>query len=523
MTDALAALAWVPGIALITAAMAPATITNRLPLRYGRFVTAVAAAGWLLSIAVAISVGAEPKTVAILSAIPVGALHLDPLTGLVAGLIGLLGTVVLRFSIRYLDGDPRQGTFLGRMAFTLGAVELMVVAGDLPTLLIAWIATSLGLHRLLTFRHDRPEALVVARIKFLTSRLGDVALIAATLIAWDLFGTLRFDELFAAVRNPEAAGSIEPIAILLAIGAMTKSAQFPFHSWLPDTLDTPTPVSALMHAGVINAGGFLVIRLAPLISLSPTAAALLAGIGSLTASLGLLTAATQPSIKRGLAWSTVSQMGFMMMQCGLGAYSAAVLHLIAHSAYKAHAFLSSGSVLDGSPLSAPARDARSPLGAPFRFGLLGAAIVLAFGLPIVWGFGMLSADKAGFVVLGPIVVLALGQWLGRALAGGDRVVATFAVIRSAGMLLAYAVAYTVITRLLGDAVPSGSDLSATVRTIAIPFALIPFLPALLLPWIADRLPARVVAVLWVHAHAGFYLDLPWRRWASHFGPLVPAR
>ena len=162
-------------------------------------------------------------------------------------------------------------------------------------------------------------------------------------------GSFDYRDMFAAadaIHNLPTAAWHELIGILFVLGAMTKSAQFPFHSWLPDTMETPTPVSALMHAGVINAGGFLVIRLSPLVSLSPIALDLLALIGALTAMLGAVVMLTQTSIKRSLAYSTIAQMGFMMLQCGLGAFSAALLHIVAHSAYKAHAFLSSGSVLD---------------------------------------------------------------------------------------------------------------------------------------------------------------------------------
>jgi NAD(P)H-quinone oxidoreductase subunit 5 len=127
-------------------------------------------------------------------------------------------------------------------------------------------------------------------------------------------------------------------------GAMLKSAQFPFHSWLPDTMETPTPVSALMHAGIINAGGFLVIRMAPLLSLSHPAMGFLALFGTITALFGSLVMLTHSSIKRVLAFSTIAQMGFMMLECGLGAFSLALLHLVSHALYKAYAFLSSGNL-----------------------------------------------------------------------------------------------------------------------------------------------------------------------------------
>src|SRR5690606_5255778 len=132
---------------------------------------------------------------------------------------------------------------------------------------------------------------------------------------------------------------------LIICGALLKSAQFPFHTWLPDTMGTPTPVSTLMHAGIINAGGYLVIRLSPLLVENTTAMLFLATIGAVTLASASLVMLTQTSVKRMLAYSTIAQMGFMLLQCGLGAYALAVLHLIAHSLYKAHAFLSSGSTV----------------------------------------------------------------------------------------------------------------------------------------------------------------------------------
>ncbi len=178
-----------------------------------------------------------------------------------------------------------------------------------------------------------------------------MALLVAMILTYYCFGSFDYRDIFASAANAQFVIAdkyhlLSWIGTLFVIGAMTKSAQIPFHSWLPDTMETPTPVSALMHAGIINAGGFLIIRLSPLVSQSHVALDLLAIVGAATAILGAVVMLTQTSIKRTLAYSTIAQMGFMMLQCGLGAFSAALLHIIAHSLYKAHAFLSSGSVLE---------------------------------------------------------------------------------------------------------------------------------------------------------------------------------
>lgn len=178
-------------------------------------------------------------------------------------LIAFIGCVIARFSIRYLDGEATQGRFFRWTAFALGAVLTLVVAGNLPMFTAAWILTSLGLHQLLTHYADRPAAMLAARKKFTISRLGDMTLLCALALAYGEFGTFDFQELFNAAQSASTAPSwnVSLVGLMFVLGAMTKSAQVPMHSWLPDTMETPTPASALTHAEVVNAGGLLVIRL----------------------------------------------------------------------------------------------------------------------------------------------------------------------------------------------------------------------------------------------------------------------
>lgn len=198
-------------------------------------------------------------------------------------------------------------------------------------------------------------------------------MLAAVVLTYRHFGTSEFATLLAAAGELRAAGAgavpaaVDWIGGLLVFAALLKSAQFPFHSWLPDTMETPTPVSALMHAGIINAGGILVLRLSPLVSLSDAAMLTLCVVGGFTAVFASTVMLTQASIKRGLAFSTVAQLGFMMLECGLGAFPLALLHLVGHSLYKAHAFLSSGSTVAAKPVVSP----RPPL--PIVAGCVAAA------------------------------------------------------------------------------------------------------------------------------------------------------
>src|SRR6185437_10999297 len=185
-------------------------------------------------------------------------------------------------------------------------------------------------------------------------RAGDVAFLAGTALAYALYGTLEFPELFSAAVQSTSTITLLPgvecsgataVTLLLLIGAMSKSAQFPFHIWLPRYLYAPTPVTALLHAGIINAGGFLINRLAPLFGMSSTTLHIALVIGTLTAILGATMMLVQNDIKNMLGFSTIGQMGYMVMECGLGAFSLAVFHLIAHGLFKATVFLYSGNVI----------------------------------------------------------------------------------------------------------------------------------------------------------------------------------
>ena len=340
--------------------------------------------------------------------------YFDILSAIIFLLVSFLGAIVTRFSRHYLKGDASQGHFLKWLCVTIGAVLTLIVSSNLVMFTVSWIATSLSLNQLLTFYADRPAALVAARKKFVISRLGDLCLIGAVVLTFRIFGTWDFAALFAAAEQMRATptsstrSDVTTLCLLLALGAMLKSAQFPFHSWLPDTMETPTPVSALMHAGIINAGGFLIVRLSPIMSLSPLALHTLAIVGAVTAVFASLVMMTQASVKRMLAFSTIAQMGFMMLQCGLGAFSVAVLHIVAHSLYKAHAFLSSGSVVAISKSSWTPTERPAAHPAVLVMALV-ASVSLSFGAARVFGVSPLA--DSGAMILGAVLVMALTHLL----------------------------------------------------------------------------------------------------------------
>ncbi|MEO8352553.1 MAG: proton-conducting transporter membrane subunit, partial [Chthoniobacteraceae bacterium] len=410
-----AALALLAPILLLLPLFVPTALANRTSRRSARIGATLALAA--LAAAVLAVAGCALRGPVVFDFIGFGpvrfGIYLDTLSAVMLLLVAFLGAVVTRFAVNYLDGDPRQGLFTKWLCVTLGSVLLLILSANLLLFTLAWTATSLSLHRLLTFYADRPSALLAARKKFLISRLGDAAMIAVLVLTYRCFGTWEFSALFAAAESLRSGGAAVPactgwIAVLLVAGAMMKSAQFPFHSWLPDTMETPTPVSALMHAGIINAGGFLIVRLSPLVTLSPTALNALALAGVFTALFASLIMLTQTSVKRSLAYSTIAQMGFMMLQCGLGAFALAVLHIVAHSLYKAHAFLSSGNIVSMTRAAwVPSeRPAAHPL---ILVGTLGSALALTWGIGTL--FGLSPASGAGVLLLGAVFMMALAYLL----------------------------------------------------------------------------------------------------------------
>ena len=448
-------------------------------------------------------------------------LAFDGTAWLMSLLVAFVGWNVCRYSCQYLAGDARQAAYWGWLAATLGSVHLMVSAGNLLVLLVAWTATSLFLHQLLLYHRDRSLARRAAATKFTFSRLADVVLYAAAALLYWRSGTFEFGLLreWLKVSGSDEGLWVSLASILIVLGAAIRSAQVPFHFWLPQTLDTPTPVSALMHAGIVNGGGFAAIRLSFLLVESPLAMNILALLGLSTAVLAGLAMLTQPSIKGALAWSTVAQMGFMLFQCGLGAFSAALLHIIAHSLYKAHAFLSSGgAIVDRSGFDAAVT--RRELGRP----LVALNLLLATGLVgLVAMFGKLNLwEKPGGVMLGGILSLGIATWLlrlaenARALPGGR-----WLWIRGLVLAFLFMVAYFVAWRVLDGMVqlPAMSLIGVASPWLGVG---IWTLVASWLIWnrgvCLGQSASQRLESLRVHASQGFYLDSLVRRSLGNIAP-----
>jgi NAD(P)H-quinone oxidoreductase subunit 5 len=419
-------------------------------------------------------------------------------------LVSFIGWVVVRYASNYLDGEPRQGAFTAWLCLTLAAVLTLVMAGNLIQLVVAWIATSMFLHRLLLFYPQRVAAQRAARKKFLTARLSDAALIGAALLLFGKFGTTDIAQIVGSARmNGIADAYTTGAAGLLALAALLKSAQFPTHGWLTEVMETPTPVSALLHAGVINAGGFLLIRFADVMVLSPSVLAGLVMVGGFTALFGGLVMLTQPAVKTSLAWSTVAQMGFMVLECGLGLFPLALLHILAHSLYKAHSFLVSGSAVD-----TIAANRRPGLVAIPNAAAVGRAFLLALSIYIAVGFAFGFEHKSPqAIALGAILIFGVAYLIAQGLADS----APRALTRRTSLYaLATSISYftlqlgaSYVTRAVLPPVPAPGPLEwALIMLILVSFGVVAVIQAMFPLW-ANH-PAAVG--LRVHLSNGLYAN-----------------
>lgn len=257
-------------------------------------------------------------------------------------LVGFIGWVIIRYADDYLRGDPGRERFFPWFLITLASVLVLVLTNHLLILVGAWVGVSLSFHHLLTLYPQRAAANAAALQKFIISRVGDACVLSAVLLLHHHYGTFYLSEMMtAAGGGAEQSVVLQSASVLLAIAALLKCAQLPVHGWLLRVMEAPTPVSALLHAGIINLGGFLWLRLYPVFDGFTPGHGILIIVGGVTAVVAALVMMTQSSVKHSLAWSTSAQMGFMLFEIGLGAYTLALLHLLAHSLYKAHSFLAS--------------------------------------------------------------------------------------------------------------------------------------------------------------------------------------
>ncbi|TDB39842.1 MAG: NADH-quinone oxidoreductase subunit L [Actinobacteria bacterium] len=271
----------------------------------------------------------------------------DGLSAIMLVVVGVVATMVVVFSVGYLEHDGAKARYFSLLALFTAAMSLLVMSTNLVTLFIGWELVGACSYLLIGFWYHKPSAASAAMKAFLTTRVGDVGMLLGLALLWKTTGSLDIATITGAAPGLTAA-TATAAALLLFMGAAGKSAQFPLHIWLPDAMEGPTPVSALIHAAtMVAAGVFLIARMWPLFEVSEAARAVVLWVGTFTALFAATIACVQSDIKKVLAYSTISQLGFMFAALGAGAWGAAMFHLVTHAAFKALLFLGSGSVIHG--------------------------------------------------------------------------------------------------------------------------------------------------------------------------------
>lgn len=428
--------------------------------------------------------------------------RLDTVTATLTLLVAFVGWVVVRYARRYLDGEAREGWFHALTLTTIAVVLVLVQAASLPVLVASFLATGLVLRQLLLFYPERAEAQRAAAKFIRVWGAGDVALILAAVLLWQSSGTVDIAALTTTGGLPVLA---QASVGLLVLSAALKTAAFPLHGWLTEVMEAPTPVSALLHAGIINSGGVLLITLAGLVQNSVGAMAALVIIGGFTALFGGLVMLTQSAVKTALAWSTVAQMGFMLLQCGLGLWALALLHIVAHSLYKAHAFLSSG----GAVRAVNAIRKPGPVAVP-GLGVVARSFALAlvlYGVVAAGFIGLVGEKSPQALALGAILIFGVSYLIAQGLAdAAPGALTRRTVAASLGTALAYFGFQVVAQTVWGPSLPAapipGPLEWALIVLAVLSFGLVAFAQALFPLWAHH--PAT--AGLRVHLTNGLYLN-----------------
>jgi NAD(P)H-quinone oxidoreductase subunit 5 len=464
------------------------------------FVTSFAAGLSYLAVALHVVLsflGFDPRKTAPDSAMNV-VVQLDLVSSAMFVLVSTLAVVVVRYSRSYLAGQRELDRFARALLLTVASAMVLVTANHLAVLVIAWFATDVGLHQLLTFFRMRRQAIIVAHKKFLLSRVADACFVSSLVLIGGQLGSLRIDVINDLVRSSETfSPTLHLAAILLVLGVLLKSAQVPFHGWMQAVMEAPTPVSALLHAGVVNMGGFVMIRLAPFMAHAYVAQWILLGVGLGTTIIAALVMTTRVAIKGVLAWSTIGQMGFMLVQCGLGAWHLALMHLLAHSLYKAHTFLSAGSVVQQWRAAHIVHSSRMRIWHLMAGMIVLSAFVAPYYVPKVFPSLHLPVSLAPLTLL---LGLSFVPMLGRAITAGVRPF-VLALRFMVGASIAY-VGWHFVFELISPQVNGGLEVSSLKWTVVVAGLVVLFVAQTLLQaspngWFANRLQPHLVSGLYI--------------------------
>lgn len=435
-------------------------------------------------------------------AVDVG-LHLDRMAALVLLLVTGVSLLVHVYSARYMIGDPRYRRFFALIALFTFAMVLLVMSANLLVSYMAWEVMGICSYLLISHAAERPSAARAATKAFLVNSVADVGLGFGVVLAAKTYGTLNIQEILAAAASspgeplnflgiPVAVNTV--IALCLLCGAAGKSAQVPMHVWLPYAMEAPTPVSALIHAAtMVNAGPFLLVRFAPLLLLAPAAMTVIAVVGGVTALYGALVALTQSDIKKSLAYSTISQIGFMVFACGVGAFGAAIFHLLAHGCMKAFLFLSTGNALTAGhshvPRTMPEGGVRPLAAGSLLIACVPCLVLFAGPYERVWTLQGAPAAGAAFwaIALATVfltasysfrrVVALFGEPVGRGVqtrpqvfSGGHVAVVSLTVAAAGALLVGLWSWYAGFLAPQGGAPPPAAPLSGYSPWLAVPLA-----------------------------------------------------
>ncbi|MGY1825450.1 MULTISPECIES: NADH-quinone oxidoreductase subunit L [unclassified Blastococcus] len=416
-------------IALPLAGAAVLLLGGRRTDRWGHLLgTATVGVAFLLAVLCTVQLAGQdgaPADVELFTFIATGELDVtagllyDPLSAVFVLLITGVGSLIHVYSIGYMAHDPGRRRFFAYLNLFVAAMLLLVLGNGYVLLYVGWEGVGLASYLLIAFWYTRPAAATAAKKAFIMNRVGDVGLALAIFVMFAQLGTTSYDGVFGSVGTL-AGGTITAIGLLLLLGACGKSGQFPLQAWLPDAMEGPTPVSALIHAAtMVTAGVYLIARSAPIYDLTPTARAVVLAVGALTLLIGAIAGCAYDDIKKVLAYSTVSQIGYMFLAVGLGpaGYVAGLAHLLAHGFFKAGLFLGAGSVMHAMNDSVDMRR----FGAlwnklPITFATFGLGYLALIGFPFLSGYFTKDAiieaaldrgDVWGWV-LGGVAVLGAG-------------------------------------------------------------------------------------------------------------------
>ncbi len=357
--------------------------------------------------------------------VPVGALHvdfglqLDQLSMCFVLLITGVGSLIHIYSVGYMADDPGRRRFFGYLNLFLAAMLLLVLADNYLGLYMGWEGVGLASYLLIGFWQHKPSAATAAKKAFVVNRVGDVGLAIALMVMFAYIGSISFDGVFGAAPQL-GEGTLNTIGLLLLLAACGKSAQVPLQSWLGDAMEGPTPVSALIHAAtMVTAGVYLIVRSGPIFDLAPGAQLGVVIVGAVTLLFGAIIGCAKDDIKKALAASTMSQIGYMVLAAGLGpaGYAVAIMHLLTHGFFKAGLFLGAGSVMHAMDDEVDMRHyggLRTLL--PITFATFGLGYLAIIGVPPLAGFfskdgiieAALGAGGAKGIILGLAAILGAG-------------------------------------------------------------------------------------------------------------------